>query len=788
MDISYKWIFDCLQAKPEDFSANDLAERLTLAGAEVEGVRPVSAPTRLVAAKIIEVTPHPNSDQLQECRVEYGHGEKQAISGAPGLSEGSLVPFIPAGEIIPDGTKVEQRRIRGRTSEGMILSKEELQLEEKSSDIWNLDGLNLEPREDLTEFLEYDDYLLSFDITSNRPDLLSIVGIAREVATIFNLKLTPPSGLELAPGSGEFSIKIDNPEDTPRYSGLTMSKIRLNQSPLKIQHRLAKGGFRPKNNVVDATNYTMIELGHPLHPFDLDRLSSRSITIRRAEEGEVLTTIDDEKRILTTDNLVIADQEKPVALAGIMGGKQAEVKSFTNNIFLESASFDPSITRRSSQHLGLSTEASRRFERGTDAEITLQALARAAKLLRDQGAVGKITSLVDTYPKPQEQPTITLTPSRIQSVTGADISRNRTKEILASLDFSVESNSGKSLQVTPPSFRSDVSREIDAIEEVARIYGYDNIPSAVPKSGVVDLTTDQNEQHKKRAKQILVGLGLTETINSGFSPDKVLNRQKPGIPMSNPMGESRERLREELSSDLVARAQYNFNKGVDSVSIFELGHVFGETGKHEAYSEHQNLGGLLAGRRRQFRDGKTNYDFWDLKGILEELLNKLSIPDYEFLSQGPEFYHPTRQGIVSIEDRSLGHFGQLHPDQIDRLDFPDEVLLFEMNFDQLMSENEPAQTAETPSRYPAVKRDLSLLVPKDLPESQLRTKFEKQAIIEDIYLYDTYKGDQIPSDKVSLTYELTFRHPERTLGDEQVDSLIGQLKEELSKHEITLRK
>ena len=784
MELSYRWLADFLDLEVSDEAVEKYTERLTQAGAEVESVERIEAPSSLTVGKVADLRPHPDADNLFLAVIENGQSKVPTITGADNLEVGALVPLIKAPGKLPDGTEIEAQSFRGEESQGMLCSKEELGLEEKSQGIWLLDGFGFSVGDELTEALEFDDYRLSFEITSNRPDLLSVIGIAREISVLTGKELSPPEPTFDSDAPAPVEIEIEDPEDTPRYTTRTLSDVKVGASPLRIQHRLAKVGLRPKNNVVDATNYAMIELGHPLHPFDLDRINGETIRIRRAESGERLTTLDGEGRELGSENLVIADRKNPIALAGIMGGQTSEVTSFSKNILLESACFNQARIRKSSQLLGMTTDASRRFEKGMDPGATVRAINRVTEILEEQQAFQTASRLADSYPAPAEPKKITLREERADSIIGVEIEKNEIERILTGLGCSVDGSSDESFSVKPPAARVDLTREIDLIEELARIHGYDRVPETPPDSGEVNLFRTREEKATEKARGVLTGLGLYEVISPGFAPDKQLNEEKSGVKLKNPMGEKRSELRPDVASSLIRHAENNFKEESDSIALFEIGKVF-QSGEAQPL-ESTGLGIFLAGRRYEGIDGKENYSFWDLKGILEDFFDALAI-DTSFEPGGPDFLHPGRKAKVLLGGESVGYAGELHPDRTEEYDLPERVYLSELDFGALIEKTRFEGSYEKLPQFPASKRDLSLTVPKDVTEKDIRATIYDRPRVESLYLYDLYQGEQIDSDKRSVTYEITFRDNEKTLSDEEVDEIVESIQEELKAKGIALR-
>ncbi|MFW6071130.1 MAG: phenylalanine--tRNA ligase subunit beta [Candidatus Bipolaricaulota bacterium] len=784
MEVSYRWLADFLDLEFSEEAVNRHADRLTMAGAEVEKIERIGSPSELTAGKVVELTEHPEAENLHLATVQDDNSTVPTITAADNLEVGAIVPMIKAPGKLPDGTKIETRSFRGEESRCMLCSKEELGLEEKSEGIWLLDGFDFSVGDDLTEYLEFDDYVLGFEITSNRPDLLSVLGIARELSVLTETPLKQPDPSFEPDTPSPVKVEIEDPEDTPRYTARSLTGVDVGPSPLKIQHRLAKVGLRPKNNVVDATNYAMMELGHPLHPFDLDRIKGETIKIRRAREEETLKTLDGKERKLDEENLVIADETVPVALAGIMGGESSEVKENSTKVLLEGACFNRARIRKSAQKVGMRTDASNRFEKGADPTATVRAIDRVTELLAEQNAFGKGSALADSYPSPPETREIKLREKRANSIVGVEIGAEEIHRILTGLGCSVVRSEKEDFQVEPPSYRVDLTRETDLIEELARIHGYDRIPETPPSSGTIDLFRTREERATEKAKRILTGLGLNEAISPGFAPETQLDEGLTGVRLKNPMGDKRSELRPDLGSSLIKHAEYNFKEESDSIALFEIGKVFRATGGEPEESGH--LGILLAGRRYEGIDGKSHFDFRDLKGVFEDFFETMSVTA-SFSAGGPDFLHPGRKAVIEVSGESVGYAGELAPDTVGDMELPERTYLADVEFGPIIEETSFEGEYESLPRYPASKRDLSLTVPEDVTEGEIRKIITGKPRVEETYLYDLYQGDQIEAGKRSLTHEITFRDEDKTLSDDEVDEMVSEIREDLESRGITLR-
>lgn len=796
MRVPYRWLTELVQIPFDVGFVRELTERLTLAGLEVADVERVGLPEGIVVGKVITISSHPNAERLKICEVSLGSETVQVISGAPHITEGALVPVVRVGGRLPNGQTVEALVFRGERSEGMICSRAELGLEEKSPGVWNLElELGLHVGQNFGEQLEFDDFILVLETKSNRPDALSVLGVAREISALYDLDLRKPD--TTVRESAEkietlASIKIEDAQGCPRYACRIFSDSRPGPSPLKVQHRLAKAGLRPISKIVDATNYVLLELGHPTHAFDYDRLEGHKIIVRRARPGEKITTLDGVERSLSASDLVIADARKPVAVAGVMGGADSEVSERTQKVLLESAYFDPISVRRTSKHLGLHTEASHRFERDMDPHIVMTALDRVGALLQQWGAPCSVAQgVIDVYPRKIERRSCLLRGARLEKILGVSVPVEHAERILRRLEFSVEREAPDRWRVEIPSFRREVEREIDVIEEVGRIYGYDKIPAQRPALPLIAGRRDRLEDLKDKIRKILTSLGVSEAVNLGFISQEDVELFGDGkiVHLRNPMSDESYALRPGLWPGLLRNLQHNAYQQVDGVRLFEIGKVFHREGR--TVRERLALGVALAGRALVPLKGRQQtYDFYDLKGIVETLLLELGFRNFSFEPSTEGRLHPTRQATLKAKDDVLGMLGELHPDLARRYDLPWRAYLFELNVEEI---SQRLQTLALPvwselqqkvtPKYPASRRDLSLLVSESVPEVQVRRIVESERRIERVFLYDLYRGSQIPQGMKSLTYEITFRDWNKTLSDEEVNEMVerieARLREEL---------
>jgi phenylalanyl-tRNA synthetase beta chain len=794
MRVPCRWLAEYvelgLDAEPILDVARRIGDRLTLAGIEVEGYEVVPAVHGLVVGRVLRVADHPRADQLSVCDVDTGDGTRRIVCGAPNVAAEQLVPVILPGARLPGGLEIGVRTLRGVESHGMICSKAELGLEEKSPGIWPLDSAwALEPGADLDSALEFDDVILDISLTSNRPDLLGFYGLARELATLLRQPLTPlASPLEESdpPTRDEVAVELEDPRDTPRYCARLFRGIRVGPSPLRIQHRLAKAGMRPRSNVVDATNYVMLELGHPLHPFDADRVADR-IVVRRARDGERFRTLDGIEHALTKAALLITDGREPIALAGIMGGERSEIRPETDRVLLEAAVFDHGVIRHAARALGLRTEASLRFGRGLDPDGVETASRRAAHWIQALAGGTVHRGCADAYPYPRSSTPLRLRPAQVERLLGIEVPDQDIVDILARLGLAPEWDDDR-LLTTIPSRRDDLRREADLVEEIGRIHGYDKVPSEPPRALLRAGRKDPRERLKNRVQDLLVGLGMDEAVGDGFArpewSDAMGYRDADRIHVRNPMLDSQSALRAALLPGLLTVVEDNIHQGTDGGMLFEVGRAF-----PRASGERDAVAGVLFGRTHRPLRGKETVSVLHAKGLLFSALGALRVPDPRIdPAQSPPFIESGRGGAITAAGLRLGVFGALARALVQRLAIPTEMIVFELDLDAVAEAAAPPSTFVAMSRFPASKRDLSLLVPPGVAERQVRDILAAPVEVERLLLYDEYRGEQVGGAGRSLTYELVLRAPDRTLTDEDAAALVAQLETELKEIGVGLRR
>lgn len=766
---------------PYEGSARELGDRLTMRGLELEGIiNPFADLDGVIVGHVVNCELHPDSDHLHCCKVDLGRGELvDIVCGAPNVAQGQKVAVAPVGCKLPDGTTIKKAKLRGQPSHGMICSERELGLSEDHSGIMVLPE-DAKVGEKLTDALAMETEVLDISITPNRADCLSVLGVAREAAQAFKLPLNMPEiSLKMADSEKVLPIEIENPELCWLYSGRVVSNIAVKPSPLSLRLRLIATGVRPVSNIVDVTNYILMEMGQPLHSFDLDKLKGWRIGVRSAKNGEIFTTLDGKERRLTPDDLCISDAERVIGLAGVMGGLNTEIDSSSKNVFLESAVFRPQTIRRTSRRLGLSSEASYRFERGIDQLGTIRALDRASGLIASLGGGIVMKGLSLSEPRPFVPARISYNPVRGGQILGLDLTNDFQKETLSSLGCGVETETNTNWTVTQPSWRPDLTRSADLVEEVGRVFGIDKIPSTLPpmrRSVEENIGDDSDYTFRQSIKHWGAGLGLNEVINYSFVGHADLDRlalpNEKRISIFNPLSEDQNVLRSSLAPGLLQDLAINLAFGAQSIKLFELAVAFSEEKNEETgVKEIPLLGVLLSGLSNEatWPHVARDFDYADIKGILENLFNFLHLDkiswkpstDHSFLSPCVE---------VMLEDKAAGFLGRVKPEIADVYNAKKDVWLAELNLATLKEMNSKARKMfHSLPVYPAVRRDMTVIAREEIKIADILEKILilDLPLLEGAALVDCYVPEA--SMERNLTFRLTFRHPGRTLKDSEVD-------------------
>ncbi len=804
MKLTFNWLMELVElpgaAGEGSFGPEELADRLTHAGLEVEAVQPLADDAGAVVVEVRDVRPHPDADRLSVCEI-HDHGEPlRIVCGAPNVRAGMKTAFLRVGSVLPSGQAIERRPIRGIPSEGMLCSEKELGLSDDHRGIMELPG-DAPAGVLLQDYLGLNDWMVEVSVTPNRGDCLSVLGLAREIAALTGGRLRAPAipaHLRDHPPTIPVAVEILDPDLCPRYSARLIHGLRPAPAPPWLRFRLEACGIRSINHIVDVTNYVMLETGQPLHAFDAQSIASRRIVVRTAGESSTLTTLDGSERALHPDDLLICDGDTPAALAGVMGGAGSEVTDETESVLLESAHFDPLTIRRTAKRMGMHTEASHRFERGVDPEGTRYAMDRAVALWEEIGEARVVEGFADVYPGARTPPDITLRYASVKRALGVDLAPDRIRGIVESLGIELKRSSGQDLAVCPPSFRFDLTREADIVEELARIHGYDNIPATLPAVRMGAGQGDTLLRWMRKTRSLLVTAGLNEVVTLPFcSPG--MNRTFPGlwagegkaVRVTNPLRQETDEMRLSLLPGLVENLHDHAERRNESSMIFELNKVFSLAGGG-GFTERMNVAGLIRGRRprRGMKVESREFTFADMKGIVEDLLEGSGCPDSRWTAEdAPSVLHPGRFASVAGGDGKLGHVGEISPRVREELDLP-PCFLFELDFDAIVHYARPDFRVRPIPRFPSVERDLAIVVTADFPSQTVIDWVRRldQALIERVDVFDEYTGAPISEGKKSLAYKVFYRSPERTLTDHEVNAVHEDLTRRLcAEFDATLR-
>jgi phenylalanyl-tRNA synthetase beta chain len=786
MLVSLKWLKDYVDIR---ISLAELVDQLTMVGLEVEAVKEIGSLFKnVVVAKILSLKPHPATDNCFICEVTTGGSTFPVVCGAGNIRTGDVVPLAKIGASMPGGYTIRSSKIRGEISKGMLCSEQELGIGCDAAGIMILPG-NLSIGEDLSKVLDLEDTVLDIAITPNRSDCLSIIGIAREVAAITGLKLKYPD--IVVPESEEdinriTSVDILDPDLCPRYSARMIKNVEIKPSPFWMRRRLEAIGLRAIDNIVDITNYVMMELGQPLHAFDFRFLEEGRIVVRRSREGELFTSLDEKERILESDTLMICDGVKPVAIAGIMGGLNSEVKDDTRTILLESAYFAPAAIRKSAKSLGMVTDAAFRFGRGVDPEGVIRALNRAARFMADISGGIVCKGYIDQYPKTVETARdILLRRRRVNDVLGTNIDAGEITRILECLDMMVQREGDGIYRVTPPTYRVDITREIDLIEEVARLYGYDHIPVTLPPVSVVTVTKDRKKNLLDSIRKCLGGSGYSEVITYSFISPAFADGlglaaddgRRKNVKIRNPLTEDQSVMRSTLIYGLLETMKRNANNGCFDLKVFEMGRVFFHHKDGELPIEKNMIGCLITGMRyADLWSSKMYADFYDIKGCIENILDGLRISGLKFRSDYREtFLHSGKSCGVYVGDTLIGGVGEVHPDILMRMDLKNVAYVYEIDLDILADLCSGEVLYKDLPRFPSVVRDVAFVIGQEMEaDKMLNLAMDMgKELLEKVSVFDVYSGKSIAHGKKSLGLRFTYRAADRTLTDDEVNQVHG---------------
>lgn len=789
MKVSYQWLSEYVDLT--DVTPHELAELLTRSGVEVDAVESRNAGVSgCVIGYVKERSKHPNADRLSLCIVDAGQGEDlQIVCGAPNVAQGQKVVVALPGAHLPGGVKIKRSKLRGVESQGMICSAQELGLNEKLLAKDQQEGIMVLPEDaevgtDAVKYLGLDDYVLELGLTPNRSDCLSMLGVAYEVAAILGREVKlPPINVVEDGGENPLQVRIDAKDDCYQYHGRHFTGAKIASSPQWLKNRLMAAGMRPINNVVDVTNYVLLEYGQPLHAFDAGKVANRSIIVRLAREGEELVTLDDQKRVLDEKTLLIADPEKGLAIAGVMGGANSEITEETQEIILEAAWFTPQTVRRTARKLGMRTEGCARWEKGVDQLRVKEAGERAAALIQQLSGAKVSRGVVSSVVREAKPAVVSLSLDKINRHLGTALSVSDVSQIFQRLQFPFE-QSEETWTVTVPTRRGDITLPEDLVEEVARLYGYDKIPTSLPVGVTTQGGLTPAQRLRRNIRHHLIAVGMNEAISySLVHPDQIdavagLHAEPTApIRLMMPMSEERSVLRTSLMPSLLETVAYNKNRQNHDLALFELGKVFLHQGGEltELPEERLYVAGVLSGQwyPQNWMGMKQPVDFYQVKGIVESLLERLGVANASYrAASGLAGMHPGRTAEVWAQEKRLGYLGQIHP-QVEKAYDLSETYVFQLDVDTLAEVADKEGFYRPLPKFPAVTRDLALVVDRDVPAEALQAAIREAAgeLLESLTLFDVYTGERIAAGKKSMAFSLVFRDPERTLQDEEIQQL-----------------
>lgn len=763
----------------------EYAERMIMTGTAVEGVEDIAQGMDKVVVGRVLTCEDVEGTHLHQCTVDVGGEEPlHIVCGAPNVAAGVLAPVALDGAHLPGGVKIKKGKLRGMISEGMICSATELKVPQELYPSVGDEGILLFREDypvgsDVRPILGIDDTAVDFEILANRPDCLCALGIARETAAALNTEFKAPQiTVQEAGGDihNEVKVSVEAPDLCPRYAARVIKNVRIKPSPMWLRKYLHGAGLRSINNIVDITNYVMIEYGHPMHAFDLSKVRGREIIVRRAHEGETLTTLDGNERALRTDDLVICDRERATGLAGVMGGEESEILDGTTDVMFECAVFDRTAIRLTSRAHGMRTEASGRFERGVACGTVIEAINRACELVNQLDAGDVVSGLIDLYPNPRPRQTITASVSRIQERAGVDIPPEAMVEILRKLQFGCERD-GDTLTVTVPCFREDLDGEADICEECLRMYGYEHIGATNLRGETTQGGVSPMKALKNRVSRVLTGLGYLEIMNFSFTglseiqklglPEDDLRNQP--MPIRNPLGEDTAVMRPTLVCDMLRTLSFNMNHSTESASLYEMAAVFDH--------HHPTQEGLPTETQTLCLGSYgPEVDFFSVRGALEAILRACGIT-CEVEPGADIYYHPGRCARLTRGGVEFAKLGEVHPAVRERFDLPKRAVVAELNLQTLLTYAKPMGEMKPLPRFPAMQRDLALVMEESVAAGPLMSAMRKAAgnLLESIEMFDVYRGIQVGLGKKSIAFSLTFRAADRTLTNEEVQKAMDKV-------------
>ncbi|SDY56997.1 MULTISPECIES: phenylalanine--tRNA ligase subunit beta [unclassified Bacillus (in: firmicutes)] len=785
MFVSYRWLQEYVDIK--DVTAQELADKITKSGIEVEGVEVLNKGVKgVVVGHVLECEKHPEADKLSKCLIDIGEEEPvQIICGAPNIAKGLKVPVAKVGAVLPGNFKIKKAKLRGEASHGMVCALQELGIDGKLVAKEYADGIFIFPSDaevgaDALEILNLHDEVLELGLTPNRADCLNMLGVAYEVAAIYGreVKLPAINLQESTEKTADYiSVSVEAKEENPLYIAKMVKNVKIGPSPMWMQTRLMAAGIRPISNVVDITNYILMEYGQPLHAFDYDKLGSKEIVVRLAKESEKIQTLDDQERTLQNHHLVITNGEKALAVAGVMGGADSEVTNDTVNVLIESAYFAGQTVRRTSKDLGLRSESSARFEKGIDPTRTFEAIQHAAALMAKYAGGEALEGVVEVDNLQVQERTVSVTTEKVNRVLGTEITASEMGTIFTNLKFPFTEVEG-TFHVNVPVRRPDITIAEDLVEEVGRLYGYDHIPVTLPTGTMTRGKLTVAQTKRRKARRYLEGAGLYEAITYSLtSADKAKqymvepNEQSP-VNLALPMSEERSQLRLSLVPQLLEAVSYNNARKNDSVALYEVGSIFLPTAEGELPKEEQHLAGVMTGLalHHAWQGEKKVVDFFVAKGVLEGLFDVLGVASsITYAPAKREGMHPGRTADILLDGEVIGFIGQLHPETQKQLDVKD-TFVFELSLVKVFGADVEETYYSAIPRFPSMTRDMAVVVAKEVKAGEMKQVIAEAGgeLLKEVTLFDLYEGEKMEEGKKSLAFSMNYFDPERTLTDEEV--------------------
>ncbi len=782
MKAPYSWIKELVDIS---ISPEELADRLSLCGAEADA-KPFLEGNfdNVVIGSVVELEPIENSDHLRKAIVDDGHEKFQVVCGAPNVAKGQKIILAKIGAELKGGFKIKQAKLRGIESFGMICSETELGISDDHSGIMVLDD-DASLGENPIEYLKLNDTILHLDLTPNRPDLLSLIGVARDISCLFDTKIIRPQFevKESAETADEYiKVSIDDPDACPRYAARVIKNIKIGPSPWWIKRKLLLSGVRPISNIVDITNLVMLEMGHPLHAFDYDFLGSKEIVVRRALNKEKFTTLDNKEHELTPDVLLITNGEKAVAAAGVMGGLNSEVQATTSTVLLEAAYFNPVTIRKSKNILGINSESSHRFERGADPNIVCQVLDRAASLMAEYAGSEILSGIVDCYPNTIEPAKLTLRPERVNALMGTNISKERMIKILEGIEFGVKDKG--TLEVVVPTFTADVTREVDLIEEIIRIEGFNSVPESIHNSGPLFTPRHADDNFYDSSRNVMTSLGFDEMYSPGMADAKLLSKvsgDEPQLKVLNPIADDLTVMHNSLFYSLLKAVSHNISHRNVNLQLFDMGRIY--LPGNPPYEE-EKIGLTVTGKADDhwYNKGRI-FDFYDLKGAVDSFLRLSHILPIDYIPTKHFSLDDSCSFELQLNNKTIGYAGQIKQKIAKQFDVKQNVFAAMLDFRLLLESIQPESIFKSLPRFPAAPRDLAVIVDETVEVGSLMDEISQSGglLLEKVELFDLFTGTQVGYGKKSIAFSMIYRSWEKSLESDEISKIHKNIADNLNK-------